>query len=112
MSLDTVWAGSGASAVTGNFGPAGGVSATFRPAVQRGVGVSLSGTFGGATVSVEVSRDGGTSWRPMTIAASPWGVFTGAADEDVAEAQDATTRYRLVASGATGATTITYRLGH
>ncbi len=102
---------SGTAPVMGSAA-ANGATATFRPAVGRPVSVRLSGVFGGATVSTEVSYDDGATWSPITIAGAAYGAFTGAAAEPVAEAGDTTTRFRLVVSGATGTTNISYRLGH
>lgn len=109
--MDSGSAPSGVAAVAGTR-TTNGDSAVFTPVVGRAIWITLGGTFGGATVTVRRSVDGGLSWRGLTIAGSSFGVFTAPAQEPVAEEGDAGAQYVVTVSGATGTTSIDYRIGH
>lgn len=67
----------GTAAASGEIGP-------FTPEPGRPIWVTLAGSWTG-TVTVQRSTDGGATRRPLTIAGSAWGVFTGNVQEAVGE---------------------------
>lgn len=97
--------------VTGIF-TTNGASPAFSPLPGRAIWATLTGTFGGDTVTVQRSVDGGTTWVPLSAGGLPFGVFTGAAQEPIASEDDTGTLYRLSLTGASGTTNIAYRLAH
>jgi hypothetical protein len=56
----------------------------FAAVPGRPIWITLSGEWTG-TVSVYRSVDSGATKLPLTIAGQPWGVYTGNANEEVAE---------------------------
>jgi hypothetical protein len=79
----------------------------FTPQLGRPIWVSLSGTWAG-TVTVKRSVDAGATKLPLTIAGSPWAVFTGNALEQVAEDAESGALYYLDFTYTSG--TLTYRV--
>lgn len=78
-------------------------------AVHGKFNVSLSGTFGGGTASVQRSFDGGTTW--LTVSRDSAGnaaSYTAAADV-IGEEPEKGVLYRLSLSGATGPS-LAYRI--
>ena len=90
----------GSTAATGILGP-------YQPAVDRSIMLALSGTWTG-TVKVVRSTDGGTTKLPLTVAGSVWGQFTANCCEPVWEEADASSRFYLDVTLASG--TLTYRV--
>ena len=90
----------GSTAASGILGP-------YQPAVDRSIMLALSGTWSG-TVKVVRSTDGGTTKLPLTVAGAIWGQFSGNCCEPVWEEADATSRFYLDVTLASG--TLAYRL--
>lgn len=90
----------GSTAATGILGP-------YQPAVDRSIMLALSGTWTG-TVKVVRSTDGGTTKLPLTVAGSVWGQFTANCCEPVWEEADASSRFYLDVTLASG--TLAYRV--
>lgn len=68
------------------------ISAAFTPDLGRPIWITLSGTWTG-TVTVRRSVDDGVTRLPLTVAESPWGVFTANAQEAVGEESVAGARW-------------------
>lgn len=81
----------------------------FTPEPGRDVYLRLLGVWAG-TAKVQRSRDGGATWADMTVAGSPWAVFTANCDEAVDTAGHGGFRYRIDFVRASG--TLDYVLGH
>lgn len=99
---------SGSTPITGSF-TASGRSAPFTARAARGINVTLAGTFG-ATVSLQRSFDGGTTWSPLTVAGSAWASFTGPVSEIAWEDPEDAVLYSLLCAWTSG--TVNYRLSH
>lgn len=97
---------SGVTAVSGTF-VATGQSATFIPIAGRAFNISLWGTFV-ATVQLERSFDGGTTWLPLTAAGTQLYVWTAPASE-LAQDDEYGVRYRLNCTAYTSGT-VNYRI--
>ena len=92
--------------VTGTFS-ATGQSASFAPVGGRGFNASLWGTFS-ATVQIERSFDGGTTWLPLTADAIAIEKFTAPCSESLQE-DEAGVLYRFNCTAYTSGT-VNYRL--
>jgi hypothetical protein len=90
----------GTTASSGRFGP-------FVPELDRPIHLTLSGAWTGRATLLR-SLDGGATADPLTIAGAPWGVFTGNANEPVAEESVAGASYYLDLALSSG--TVTYRV--
>ena len=88
---------------------ASGTAGSFSPQAGRPVYLTLTGTWAG-TVQVEITRDGGTTWAPMTALGAAWARFTGNCDEMVDDPSTNAVTYRINFTRTSG--TLTYRLGH
>lgn len=101
--------------ITGTF-TATGQSASLTPEVTGDIkdsvpfNVSLTGTFVG-TVQLErrFTATGGTTWHPITAAATQIGIWTAPSSETFEECQ-AGVEYRLNCTAYTSGT-VTYRMG-
>lgn len=94
--------------ITGSLSVSG-QSAVFTPQAGREVYVRLSGTWTG-TAKVQRSRDAGATWADMTVAGTPWAVFTANCDEAVDDPGHGDFRYRIDFVRTSG--TLDYVLGH
>ena len=97
---------SGVTAVVSTFG-ATGSSATLTPIAGRGFNVSIWGTFS-ASVQLERSFDGGTTWLPITAAGVQLFVWTAPASE-VNQEDQISVAYRLRCTAYTSGT-VSYRI--
>jgi len=84
-----------------------GTSQVFFPQLGYKVYLTLSGTWIG-TVSLQISRDGGSSWGSFTSGGEVIGFYSGNCDEAVTNVIDPLVRFRLVYSVTSG--TLSYRL--
>ena len=95
--------------IVGQF-TANGTSDTFVAVPGRNLWVSLTGTFN-ATVTLMRSIDNGTTWAPITVGGSAYGVFTGPVQEALTAESESGVQYRLdcrpFVSGP-----VPYRIGH
>lgn len=92
---------SGSTSASGVIGP-------LSPDLGRPVWLTLSGTWSG-TVTVKRSVDGGASKQALTLAGSPWAVFTANVQEPVAEESVSGAAYYLDVALSSG--TLMYRMG-
>lgn len=97
---------SGLAPVTGSFS-ATGPSVAFSPIASRAFNVSLWGTFS-ATIQLERSFDGGTTWLPITAAGTQLYLWTAPASE-VAEEYEYGVQYRVRCTFYTSGT-VNYRI--
>jgi hypothetical protein len=79
----------------------------FAAVPGKPIWVTLSGAWTG-TVSVYRSVDGGATKLPLTVGGLPWGVFTGNANEEVAEETVSGATYYLEIALTAGS--VTYRV--
>lgn len=83
------------------------VTPVFFPQPGYKVYLTLAGTWTGA-VQVQISHDGGASWRTMTSGGVPMGYYSGNCDEVLTMVTDPLTRFRMIISSLSG--TLSYRL--
>lgn len=100
---------SGASASTGIIATTS-MSAAFAAVPGKAIVARLRGPFV-ASVRLIRSIDAGTSWDPITVAGSAYGVFSAPAYEAIDAADDTGVLYALECTAYTSGT-VTYRLGH
>lgn len=80
-----------------------GVSEVFDPELNRGMYLTLAGTWVG-TVQVERSVDGGQTWSSTTIAGGqPWMLYTTNCDEVIDVPTDSNGKFRLKFTLSSGA---------
>lgn len=79
----------------------------FVPVLGRPIVVTLAGDWSG-TVTLLRSVDGGTTKLPLTIGGLPWAVFSGNANEPVAEEREPGATYYLDFDRVSG--TLSYRV--
>ena len=97
----TGYAASGVSPVSGTFTGTG-QSASLTPIAGRGFNISLWGTFA-ASVQLERSFDGGTTWLPITASGVQLFKWTAPASE-VNQEDQASVLYRLNCTSFTSGT--------
>lgn len=81
-------------------------SSSFRAAAHKPFNISIKGTFS-ATIALERSFDGGTTWWPVTYPDGTAITYTGAVSTNWEESEDEVF-YRLKCTYTSG--TVTFRL--
>jgi hypothetical protein len=90
----------GTTSATTTLGP-------FTPVADKPMILTLTGTWAGS-VQLLRSIDGGTTRLPLSLAGTPWGIYTGPVCEPVWEETEAGARFYLKFAPTSGA--VTYRL--